>query len=103
MQIVSKPTLPGVPVVIGGHTLLVPSLSLRQFKEHYLTLTAQPENESLLDQIERVLPVMLTAINRNYPEVSADDLRENLELATFRDVLLTVQGASGLKPVAPGE
>lgn len=96
----------GVPLFLNGQTYLVPSLSFVQFQKHYKLLIAPMEGfteDSPTGPMEAYVGLVGDAIRRNYPDVSDGDLREWLDLNTFREALLAVQGASGLKVVAPGE
>lgn len=96
----SKVKFPGNPFSLGGEVRIIPSLSLRQFREHEEALnTPASETESLNSTANRFLPVILDAVQRNYPEVTEDNLLDWLDLSNLRDVMLTVQGASGMKPV----
>lgn len=97
---------PGVPFQMDGQEYVIPSLSLRQFQDNYELLTA-PVGEltagSIQAQFSRFVPVIGMAIRRNYPEISDDALMDLLDLGSFRDALLAVQAASGMKPAKPGE
>ena len=94
----------GIPFLLNGERRIVPALSLKQFRENLEVLTAKiPDNEPLDAQVDRFLPVILLAMNRNYPEITLDDLSDWLDLSNFREMFYAVQGASGLKAIAPGE
>lgn len=94
----------GVPVYMNGRNYYIPSLSVKDFKANYETLTAPaPEGAGPLASYDRYVPVILQAINRNYPEVKQEDLEEWLDLHTFRLAIEAVQNASGLVPATEGE
>jgi len=102
----SKPKFKGVAIFMNGQDYLVPSLSLDQFEEHYKTLTdpvEAAEGDTLFAQFKKYVPVILLALQRNYPEVTVADLRDWLDLNTFREAFLAVQGSSGLTVATPGE
>ncbi len=104
----SHPDAPfkGVPLYLNGKRYIVPSLSLRQFQQNYEALTSpvdSTDNASLGNQFARYVPIIALALQRNYPDVTEDDLYDWLDLTTFREALLTVQAASGMKAVEPGE
>ena len=96
---------PGVPVVLNGETHLIPSLSLRQVQENYETLSAPVEvdGDNLLKRFDAYLPIILLAVQRNYPEVTSENLRDWLGLSNFYKVLAVVKGVSGLSESEPGE
>jgi hypothetical protein len=104
----SHPDAPfrGVPFFLNGKTYIVPSLSLKQFQQNYDALTAPVDAgdaSSMSAQFARYVPIILLAFKRNYPDVTEENLYDWLDLSTFRDMLLTVQGASGMKQAEPGE
>jgi hypothetical protein len=97
-------TYQGVPVFLDGRDYIVPSLSVEQFKQHYELLKASPrEDENSADFIANRIPIIGAALRRNYPEVTDAQLLEIVDLTTFNQLILAVQGASGMKPVKPGE
>jgi len=96
----------GVPLFLNGQTYLVPSLSLRQFEENEAVLTepvGETTQETLKAQFAKYVPMILLAMQRNYPEVMEANLYDWLDLGTFRDAFLAVQGASGMTAAKPGE
>jgi len=98
------PRFRGVPIFLNGQRIIVPSLSMGQVRQNQELIEAKPpEGEPLVDHAKRMQPVILAAINRNYPDVTADDLDEWLDLNTYPEVYLAMRGASGLKVVGPGE
>jgi hypothetical protein len=101
----AKTKFPGVPIVLNGETLLIPSLSLRQVQENYDLLSKPFEitTENLLEHFDTFLPIIALAIQRNYPDVAEDDLRDWLALSSFYKVLAIVKGVSGLTEVDSGE
>lgn len=95
---------PGVPVYMNGQNYYIPSLSTRDFKTNYEALTTPlPEGSTALDSFSRYIPIILLAVQRNYPEVTQENLEEWLDLYTFREAIKAVQNASGMTPVSEGE
>lgn len=94
----------GVTFFMNGRDYVIPSLSLRQLQEHYDLLTKPgKKDENLVAQFAKYLPVIGQAVRRNYPEVTDADLEDWLDISCFREIVLVVQGASGIKAAAPGE
>ena len=91
----------GVAFFMNGREYIVPSLSLRHFQDNYELLTTPPVD--LREQFSLYIPVIGLALRRNYPEISDEELKDMLDLSSFRDALVAVQGASGMKTVAAGE
>jgi hypothetical protein len=102
----ASPAFKGVPLFMNGADYFIPSLSLRQFQENFALLTdpvGEVAQDSLQAQFEKFIPVILLALQRNYPDVTSENLYDWLDLGTFREAFLAVQGASGMKPAKPGE
>lgn len=100
----SKLKYPGVPVYMNGQNYYIPSLSTRDFRANYEAMTTPlPEGAGALESFDRFIPIILLAINRNYPDVSKEFLEEHLDLHTFRQAIAAVQNASGMTPVTEGE
>jgi hypothetical protein len=94
----------GVPVYLNGQNYFIPSLSTRDFRAHYATLSAPAtEGDGTIEVFDRFIPVIGLAIRRNYPDVTDEQLGEWLDLHTFGLAMKAVQAASGLTPVAAGE
>ena len=97
----------GVPVYMNGQNYYIPSLSTIDFRANYDTLTKPPTAEGDTEQIgetfDRILPIILLAIQRNYPEVTKENLAEWLDIHTFGLAIRAVQNASGMSPVSAGE
>ncbi len=94
----------GVPVYMNGQNYYIPSLSTRDFRANYELLTAEaPEGAGPFESFDRFLPVILLAMQRNYPDITAEQLAEWLDLHTFQLAVRAVQSASGLTPVPEGE
>lgn len=93
----------GVPVYMNGKKYFIPSLSTRDFIEHEDDLTKVVDGETVRQQFERIIPIIGLAIRRNYPEVSDDDLKDWIDLRTFKLAIQAMQDASGVEAVAEGE
>jgi hypothetical protein len=95
---------PGVPVYMNGQNYFIPSLSTRDFRENYALLTEEPAADAApTAAFDRYIPIILLAVQRNYPDVTRDQLEEWLDLFTFRQAIAAVQNASGMTPVTEGE
>jgi hypothetical protein len=99
-----KPKYEGVPVYLDGREYIVPSLSVRQFREHYAKLTApQAAGETVAQFLEDRIPIICAALRRNYPGVTEDQLLDIIDLGSFDVITKAIQAASGMKRVKPGE
>lgn len=96
----------GVPVFLGGREYLVPSLSVRQYREH-AELLAKPihaaSDAEMIEVLDKYVPLIGAAMRRNYPELRDEDLLDMVDLGNFRELVTAISGASGLRVVNPGE
>lgn len=95
---------PGVPVYMNGQNYYIPSLSTRDFRANYETLTAPATGDGgMVEAFDRYVPIILLAVNRNYPEITKEQLEDWLDIYTFKLAIGAVQNASGMTPVTEGE
>jgi hypothetical protein len=91
--------LPGVTIAMGGRDWLVPSLTLGQLrrlmpKVRQLTEIGASMGET---QIGVLVEIVATALQRNYPEATAEIVEDLLDLGNASAVLNAVLTGSGLK------
>jgi hypothetical protein len=104
MENTEKPKYEGQPVFMNGQEWIVPPLSLKDFRKHFKTLTdTDITAENVLDKLCEKVPVLLAALQRNYPDLTAEQLEEMLDVVTFNKCVSAVTTGSGLRPVKPGE
>lgn len=112
--------LDGVEVRIGRQTYIMPPLPLKPLRTMLLPLYAdaikmldrtegQSPEEIMADVSsynEKVVAVIHAALKRNYPDLTPDQIEEEIDLETSRKLLEKLREISGLKPVGgtmPGE
>ncbi len=91
--------LPGVTIAMGGRDWLVPPLTLGQLRR------LMPKVRQLSDigasmsemQITVLVEIVATAMQRNYPEATAEMVENLLDLGNASTVLNAVLTGSGLK------
>ena len=93
----------GQKVYMGGETWVVPPLSLRQLRENYETIVTPVTSGSIEDVIVSRLPIILMAMQRNYPDLTEDKLLDMLDANTLLPTFFAVAGGSGLEAAKPGE
>ena len=91
--------LPGVTIAMGGRDWLVPPLTLGQLrrlmpKVQQLTEIGASMGET---QISVIVEIVAAALQRNYPEATADMVENLLDLGNASAVLNAVLTGSGLK------
>jgi len=91
--------LPGVTIAMGGRDWLVPPLTLGQLRRLMPKLQQLTEiGASMGDtQISVLVDIVAAALQRNYPEATADMVENLLDLGNASAVLNAVLTGSGLK------
>ena len=93
----------GVPVYMNGQNYYIPSLSKRQYQENAKRLgEGIPSGTTTEEAISWFDDIILLAIQRNYPEVTAEQLAEWLDLNTSELAIKALSGQSGLLAVPEG-
>ncbi len=92
--------IPGVAVAMGGQDWVVPPLTLGQLrrlmpKVRQLTEIGASMGET---QIAVLVDIVTAALQRNYPEMTTDQVENFLDLGNASVVLNAVLTGSGLKP-----
>jgi hypothetical protein len=91
--------IPGVTIAMGGRDWVVPPLTLGQLrrlmpKVRQLTEIGASMGEA---QIGVLIEIVATALQRNYPDATADEVENLLDLGNASSVLNAVLTGSGLK------
>jgi hypothetical protein len=92
--------IPGAAVAMGGRDWLIPPLTLGQLRR------LMPKVRQLSDigatmgenEIDVMVEIVTTALQRNYPELSPQEVEDLLDLGNAAAVLNAVLTGSGLKP-----
>jgi hypothetical protein len=95
----------GTKISLNGKDYIVPPLNFKSIKK------LQPVIENLTkvdlnmsgDQIDSVCEIVHTALIRNYPELTKDEVLDGLDLGNAHSIIMAIMGASGLKAVPAGE
>lgn len=94
--------IPGIKLTIGDEEYVVPALTLGQLrnegmldkmKQHDAKLA---DAETYFDALDIRAEIILAALQRNYPDVTLDKLRDQLDLGNVSDIWNAVMGASGM-------
>lgn len=97
----------GIPIFMGGRDWVVPALTLGQLvalHEKIQTIATVTAPELSPAQVGDFVEIVHAAVARNYPEVSREQLRDELiDLANAREVMVAILTGSGLRPAEPGE
>ena len=102
----------GVAFFMNGREYIVPSLSLRQLEANYevlaragdiLSIEGEGGEKKIIEAFKVYVPIIALAVQRNYPEVTEENLWEWLDIGNFAEMLMIVQSAAGFKKVTSGE
>ncbi len=91
--------IPGVTVAMGGRDWTVPPLTLGQLRRLMPKVRQLTEIGASMDeaQIGVLVEIVAAALQRNYPEITAEAVESLLDLANAGPVLGAVLTGSGLK------
>lgn len=93
----------GHPMRIGDKVMVVPALSVRQVKLHRADLSVMSAiagREPTDEEVDKLMKVALAALNRNYPDLTLDQLEDAVDLNSLPDVIAAVTGQTGLQAKA---
>jgi hypothetical protein len=88
--------IPGVSVVMGGITRVVPPLNLKALsllQDRLSTFVGGVDKES----VELILDAAEAALKRNYTEITRDQIEEELDVGNMTDVFNAIMDVSGLR------
>lgn len=95
----------GVPFPLGDRMIVLPALNLKQLKGMRATLSQFLEFEAIkaaggevdfFEMIDVAAKIITPAVQRNYPEYTADDVEDAIDMNNFRDAINAIMGQSGL-------
>jgi hypothetical protein len=95
--------IPGTAVNLGGHEFVVPPLNLDLYVRYEKDIGEMGQPASTRERLEKVLPVFLVSLQRNYPELTLADLRLLIDFANARQLTDAIVETNALKLKAPGE
>jgi len=99
----------GITVTLGGEARTLPPLTLRALRKLNPKLRLLADLTSGLpteEQIEAIVAVVHESLSRNYPDVTADQVEEWLDMGNLGVTLAAVMAVAGLErktAAAPGE
>ena len=97
----------GTPIKIGKQVLIVPALnfkSLKALKPKLAMLSSLNPTAEIADEVhEAMIDIVHTALRRNYPNMSREDIEDGFDLANRDRIIKAVMGVSGLTPSGEGK
>lgn len=97
--------IPGVPINLGGHEFVLAPLTLAMAREIETRGEALRANTEATqdDHIAFGQWIVLQSLQRNYPDITAEELAPLLDSANIEEAQAAIAGTSGLRRVKPGE
>ncbi len=86
----------GTELKLGGQTYVVPPLTLKQIQLLEPEITALGSG-TIAEQAPRIVKIVHSALSRNYPELTAEQVADMLDLVNMSETVNAVMGVSGLK------
>jgi hypothetical protein len=89
--------IPGINVNLGGTDYTVPPLNLRLFFqfEEQVGVLQNPAAHSIADYAKAASAVLLAVIQRNYPDLTADQFAEQVDFTSLAPMVSAMFGQSG--------
>ena len=106
MDQVSEPgKIRGIRVPLGGNNYIIPPLNLIGFEQHEAEVEklSADANLKVSEKLKIICGIALSAIQRNYPEVTMDFLKQWIDLGNMQEVFMAVMAQSGMRAAKPGE
>lgn len=94
------PRFAGQDVNLGGTVYTVPPLALGALRRLLPKIQALSLGEDLmpdLSQVVDLLEICLAALQRNYPDMTLEELGDIVDLGNFKQLVAVVMGQSGLE------
>lgn len=91
--------VPGIPLALGATTYVCPPLGFRPLRKLQSKLATFNPADYSTESLDLVLECAHSALKRNYPEITEDDVIDGLGLENMMDVMKAVLDVSGLRRV----
>ena len=96
--IVHEPEFEGTPIKFGRRTIIIPPLNLKRLKKLLPEIQKLQAGTPMTNEDEeRIVKVVHSAIQRNYPEMTEEEVEEIVDLGNSMTVVKAIMGISGLQ------
>jgi len=91
--------LSGVKVTMGGREYTLPPLTLGSLKRigNKINTLSKIDSVPNEEQTDAIAQIVLASVNRNYAEITQDELLEMIDLGNLKEIFEAVLGVSGIK------
>ena len=87
----------GIPVEFGDETLVVPPLALGALEQLQDRIAKFKGDVGDKDQVATVIDAAHSALKRNYPDLSREEVADMIDVGNMAEVFEAVMDISGLK------
>lgn len=92
----------GISLRMGRRSYVVAPLNFRSLRRLLPTIAKLRANSTPgPTEFDAMIDVVRTALSRNYPTITRQEVEEGMDMRNFRQVLAATLGSSGLVPVDP--
>lgn len=89
--------IPGKDIELGGGKYVVPPLTLGALQRFQARLSSYSGTLNAED-VQTVIEVATAALQRNYPDMTTDQVADLIDLGNIQEVFMAVMSVSGLAP-----
>ena len=80
----------GATITMGGRDWIVPPLNLKAIKKLGPAIEEIQKSTSQFDMLPVIGQLVLAALSRNYPDLSADEVDDMLDLSNSQTVMMAI-------------
>jgi hypothetical protein len=95
--------IPGTAINMGGHEFIVAPLNLDLYVQYEEQIKAIGATPTTREGLEKVLPLFLVCIQRNYSDMTLEVLRQLVDFGNVMALSTAIIETNALKLKAPGE
>lgn len=99
----AAPLLDGVAVQLGRREFIVPPLNLRAVRKVIPLLPVLEGKSGEGSFLDAAVELLALAIQRNYPDITKDEIEELVDLGNLPRLVEAVMAVSGFGPKGKGE
>jgi hypothetical protein len=97
-----QPPIDGAKIRMGGEDWVVPPLNLRAVRLHEQMIKDIQTVGSQFEGLPKIAAVALAALQRNYPELTLEQVEDLLDMGNALSVFRAIIGQSGFEEARPG-
>lgn len=99
--------IPGTEITLGEKKYTMPPLNLFAIEKHDAffkrVVSGGVKMEVGSDDLKALGDVVYLSLRRNYPDITADDVKQNIDLSNMLAIFTAAMGVQGFSEPQPGE